>query len=135
MFTVAGRAIESAEVNELLLALSGEHITAKDFRTWRGTLTAFTYLAQHVGTDRDRDQVAVEAVDAAADALGNTRAVARAHYVHPHVLGTFVDGRFAGYLERGKPEPLPYLDNHERTLLAFLGILLEREFKQPDAVA
>jgi DNA topoisomerase-1 len=135
VFTVAGRPIESTEVNELLLELSGAHVTAKDFRTWRGTLTAFSYLTEHADTDRDRDQVAIEAVDAAADALGNTRAVARAHYVHPHVLRTFTEDRFREYLKMSIPEPLSYLHAQERSLLAFLGILLEREFNQPEAVA
>ena len=44
LFTVDGRRIRSGDVNELLLRLTGEHLTAKNFRTWGGTLAAFAYL-------------------------------------------------------------------------------------------
>ena len=85
LFTVDGKTIESAEVNDLLHELTGEHITAKDFRTWHGTLAAFTYLGSRGDAERPRASVD-RRVDAAAEVLGNTRAVARAHYIHPHVL-------------------------------------------------
>ena len=127
LFAVGGKPIEASEVNELLLHLTGEHITAKDFRTWRGTSTAFRYLVEHRDAE-DRERTVVAAVDAAADALRNTRAVARAHYVHPHVLRSFVDGTFDDDLAASGRRRLPTLDGHERMLVAFLVTLLEREF-------
>ena len=91
LFTVDGRRIRSSDVNELLLHLTGEHLTAKNFRTWGGTLAAFAYLRNHVDGARPPEKIVVEAVDEAAEALGNTRTVARAHYVHPHVLQTYTE--------------------------------------------
>jgi DNA topoisomerase I len=135
LFTVGRETIDAPAINDLLLRLAEEHVTAKDFRTWRGTLTAYRYLVEHADSARDRDEVAIEAVDAAAAALGNTRAVARAHYVHPHLLGSFVAGTFDDYLASSTPAAEPYLTDVERQLLAMLKVLLDREFDQAGAVA
>jgi DNA topoisomerase-1 len=128
LFVVDGEIIDSDHVNQTLLDVSGEHITAKDFRTWGGTLTAFTYLRARRDTERPLAKVAVEAVDEAADALGNTRTVARAHYVHPHVLETFTDRTFEDYLRTSKPARTPLLETDERALAAFLQTLFTTEF-------
>lgn len=122
LFTVDGKPIQSAEVNVLLSELSQERVTAKDFRTWRGTLTAFAYLRSHASGDPAA--TVVEAVDAAAAELRNTRAVARDHYVHPHLLTSFADGSFSARLKSVTPRRLPRLDPDERLLLAFLEHLL-----------
>jgi DNA topoisomerase I len=135
LFTVGGHTVDAAELNSLLLGLAGEHITAKDFRTWRGTLTAFDYLTAHLGGRADPELVVLGALDAASEVLGNTRAVARAHYVHPHLLSTFREGTFADYLERSAPRRRQLLDGDERALLAFLTVLLEEEFDRPRALA
>jgi DNA topoisomerase-1 len=126
LFTVDGRTVESGEVNDLLHSLTGEHVTAKDFRTWRGTLAAFTYLVQSHDTD-DSDAAAIGAADAAADALGNTRAVARAHYIHPHVLTSYSAGTFADHLTASRPRRRQLLERPERALLAFLEVALESD--------
>ncbi|MGI9018108.1 MAG: DNA topoisomerase IB [Euzebya sp.] len=70
--------ITAADANELLAELSGDRMTCKDFRTWGGSSVALHARVQ--GEDE------IRAVDAAAEALGNTRAVARSSYVHPDVL-------------------------------------------------
>lgn len=70
--------LTAADANRLLGELTGGALTCKDFRTWGGTAVALEARAQ--GADP------VAAVDAAAEALGNTRAVARSSYVHPQVL-------------------------------------------------
>ena len=128
LFTVGGQPIDAVEVNALLSELTGEHVTAKDFRTWKGTLAAFSYLREQVGDGDDPTRVALEAVDEAAGTLGNTRAVARAHYVHPQLLETFGNHTFEDYLAASRPRPAEYLKEDERALLAFLQILLEKEF-------
>lgn len=122
-----GKPIDSAEVNACLVDITGEHITAKDFRTWTGTLTAFCHLRERHG---DPERAAVEAVDRAADQLGNTRAVARAHYVHPHMLDAVEKGTFEEYLRACSVRRWRYLDADECALLAFLEVLMEREFDQ-----
>jgi DNA topoisomerase-1 len=128
LFALEGKAVSSDELNQLLFELTGEHITAKNFRTWGGTLAAFTYLKNRLDSERPAEKVVVEAVDQAAEALGNTRTVARAHYVHPHVLETYTEHTFAPYLAQAKPRRLPGLHPDEQQLAAFLTELFEAEF-------
>lgn len=126
VFALNGSALSSDDVNARLAALTHSSVTAKDFRTWRGTLVAFEALcARPAGTsDRERDVIA--AVDAAAEALGNTRAVARAHYVHPHLLETYLAGTFRADVCARRRSRLPGLTDSERQLLPFLDLLLDR---------
>jgi DNA topoisomerase I len=126
LFTVDGKPIDAAEVNDLLHDLTGEHVTAKDFRTWRGTRIAFNYLRTH--RDHDPDAAVLAAVDLAAEELRNTRAVARDHYIHPHLLQTFTAGTFGDYLKAARRRPRPLLDPDEQSLLAFLRVLLAHEY-------
>lgn len=129
LFAVEDRRVRSSEVNHLLLELTGEHLTAKNFRTWGGTLAAFTYLRNQLDSTRPAQKVVVEAVDAAAEALGNTRTVARAHYVHPHVLHTYTEHTFASYLDKARPVKRKGLTKDERLLTGFLTELFETEFE------
>jgi DNA topoisomerase-1 len=130
LFTVDGQAVTAADVNALLGALTGEHITAKDFRTWSGTLAAFCHLREQLDSERPPGRIAVDAIDEAAQVLGNTRAVARAHYVHPHVVSSFAEDTFSEYLDACTMRRSAFLDDDECALLAFLKVLLEREFDQ-----
>jgi DNA topoisomerase-1 len=75
LFSVDGAPIDSSDVNAALREICGELVTAKDFRTWGGTLAAFTYLRERRDSDQKAAKVAVEAVDEAAETLRNTRAV------------------------------------------------------------
>ncbi|HEY2165762.1 MAG TPA: DNA topoisomerase IB [Jatrophihabitantaceae bacterium] len=122
LFTVAGEPVSAPEVNAALGALTADRMTAKDFRTWRGTLAAFCHLRRHL--DADPETTAIAAVDAAATELGNTRAVARDHYVHPHLLASFADGTLAQHLTDVRPRRTALLDPDERRLLAVLERLL-----------
>lgn len=117
LFTVGREPVDSAEVNEALAEWSGAHITAKDFRTWHGTRTAFDHLERSLARGVEAEQAVLAALDATADRLGNTRAVARAHYVHPHVL----DAAMNGGLDHGATPPSPReLTAAERRLARFL---------------
>ncbi|MGN6607493.1 MAG: DNA topoisomerase IB [Jatrophihabitans sp.] len=128
LFTLDNKAVTAEEINEKLHALTDFSMTAKDFRTWLGTVTAFTVL-RHALDAEDREKRVVEAVDAAAATLSNTRAVARAHYVHPHVLDTYLDGTMADYLERVEPVEAPELQLNEQELLGYLDLLLAEHGK------
>jgi DNA topoisomerase-1 len=128
VFEVDGEHVSSDDVNKVLLEISGEHITAKDFRTWGGTLTAFTYLRARRRSDRNAAKIAIEAIDEAAEVLGNTRTVARAHYVHPHVLESFTERSFDAYLKASTPGRTALLEPDERALEAFLETLFTTEF-------
>ncbi len=85
--------LDSADINAYLHEATTEDASAKDFRTWGGTQVATQHLLSAEAPDPDtREDILREAVDAAADHLGNTRAVCRAHYIHPDVLSAAVDG-------------------------------------------
>jgi DNA topoisomerase-1 len=88
------RDVNSADVNAYVREITGEAFTAKDFRTWAGTVLAATALrrcapARSVATARKNVLLAIDAV---AGVLGNTRAVCRKSYVHPAVIDAYMDG-------------------------------------------
>ena len=87
--------IGSADVNDYLAEIAGEQLTAKDFRTWGATVLVADHLheAGQAESDQDADAAILSAVDAAADRLGNTRAVARSSYVDPRVPKAYRLGR------------------------------------------
>ena len=85
------RPILSDDVNDYLREASGRDITAKDFRTWGGTMVAAVELrAMGPATSRrEADRNILRALDAVAERLGNTRAVCRKYYVHPALLDAY----------------------------------------------
>jgi DNA topoisomerase-1 len=90
------RIVRSEDVNAYLREITGEaDITAKDFRTWAGTVLTYRALRalQPGATDREARRNVVEAIRQTAGVLGNTPTVCRASYVHPAVLEAYVDGR------------------------------------------
>jgi DNA topoisomerase-1 len=89
------QAIASDDVNARLQEITGRHITAKDFRTWGGTMHAAIAL-QAMGpapTQREADRNIVSAIDGVSERLGNTRAVCRKYYVHPALIDAYLEGR------------------------------------------
>src|SRR5207248_6260244 len=89
--------ITSTDVNEYLRNICGEDFTAKDFRTWAGTVLAAEALAEtkHVdGVSKSKRDI-VAAVDLVAKRLGNTRSVSRKCYIHPAVIDAWIDGSLA----------------------------------------
>jgi DNA topoisomerase-1 len=89
--------VGSGDVNEYVRRVSGADFTAKDFRTWAGTtLVAGMLIACDApATAAAGNRQVLEAIDAAAKRLGNTRAVCRSSYVHPAVIDGFMAGRLA----------------------------------------
>jgi DNA topoisomerase IB len=86
--------IHADAVNDYLKEISGERMTAKDFRTWHGTVTAATALAEAgpQPTETKRKKAVAQAMKQVADLLGNTPAVARASYVDPRVIDRYENG-------------------------------------------
>jgi DNA topoisomerase I len=118
----AWRDVRAEDVNAHLRAVTGEAVSAKDFRTWGGTVTALAQLraAPPAEGERELDQQRLAAVDAVAEALGNTRAVARSSYVDPRVLAAHGTSSIAeAYEAAAVGEPGLRVD--ERALLALLG--------------
>ncbi len=88
------RTVESADVNAYLHETMGEDFSAKDFRTWAGTLSAARALAMapECGSASEAKRHIVTCVKAVAGLLGNTAAVCRSAYIHPVVLKAYEDG-------------------------------------------
>ncbi|SHG53942.1 DNA topoisomerase-1 [Jatrophihabitans endophyticus] len=125
LFTVDGQTVGSDEVNARLAELSGTRLTAKDFRTWNGTLTAFRHLRDRVPAGDEADQHVLAAIDAASLKLGNTRSVCRAHYVHPDVVSGYTSGELERFLHGRKERGGNWLDADERLMTSFLSSELD----------
>ena len=114
------------DVNAYLRTITGRDVTAKDFRTWMGTMLAAEALREMgpAATKRDAEQNVLRAIDRTAERLGNTRAVCRKYYIHPALIEAYLDGDVLPPL----PEPVwqerhphgPALRRHEAEVLAFL---------------
>lgn len=114
------QSVESADVNEYLRRATGEDFTAKDFRTWAGTLLAWQFLTRAAGGGaslRQRERTIRKAVTHVASALGNTCAVCRKFYIHPAVLDAFAGGLS---VIKAVPASPGELKSAERSLLRFL---------------
>jgi DNA topoisomerase-1 len=117
--------IESSDVNAHLRELAGEDFSAKDFRTWAGTMLAAYELREleAVDTVTAARKNLVAAVKRVSRRLGNTPAVCRRCYVHPAVFQAYLDGRLAGALaeraatERASPH---HLTAEEEAVLALI---------------
>lgn len=128
----ARRDIKSDDVNAYLKEITGEDFTAKDFRTWAGTVQAALQLELcGPGTsERQRKINIVRAIETVAEKLGNTPAVCRKCYVHPVILECYLENdfleRLERFLKRGKNHPMKGLMIGEAAVLAFL----KESFKQ-----
>jgi DNA topoisomerase-1 len=118
--------ITSEDVNEYLRAISGQDFTAKDFRTWAGTLVAACTLKAigRADTAGEAKKQIVQAIKTTAEHLGNTPAICRKCYIHPAVLSAFLDGSLLleqePQSEQAPAEALSALRQEERDVLQFL---------------
>ena len=95
--------IGSTDVNEYLRSIGGgDDFTAKDFRTWAGTVLAATALAELETFDSQAQakRNLVKAVESVAAKLGNTKAVCRKCYIHPEILNAYLDGQLIDNLQK-----------------------------------
>ena len=97
------RDITSQDVNEYLREITGEDFTAKDFRTWAGTVLAAIALsaAGEFETTKQAKTNIKHAISAVAEVLGNTLAVCRQCYIHPIILETYLKGNSIDGLKQG----------------------------------
>jgi len=123
------RTLDSGMVNDYLRDRMGESFTAKDFRTWGGTLAAMVILAQIPFPEAGDDATAFErrlaqsekaAVTQVAALLGNTPKVCRKSYVHPDVFAAWRDGSLARALPLRILNPAVSLSRLEHRALALL---------------
>lgn len=114
------RAIDSTDVNDYIRDISGDEFSAKDFRTWLGTVTCATMLCavETAETQTERKQRVAEVIKDVAKRLGNTPAVCRKCYVHPEVLDAYLE---SGNLQlQQKVRHTEGLVEEERFVLALL---------------
>jgi DNA topoisomerase-1 len=120
--------ISSDDVNAYLREITGRDITAKDFRTWAGTMLAARelFLLGPAKSQREAERNMIRAIDAVAKRLGNTRTVCRKYYVHPGLVRAYLQGltaplAFAPPPARARREhPTAALRREEVAVLQFL---------------
>ncbi len=117
------KAISSGDVNDYLRTICDQDFTAKDFRTWAGTLIAARGIAAEAyATETEAKTAAIEAARAVAKNLGNTVAVCRTSYIHPSVLDAYQDQALHDLWnrQRQKAPPEAGLRDEECALLRYL---------------
>ena len=94
------KSIDSGMVNDYIKKISGGDFTAKDFRTWSGTIYAFLAFKKLGGfeTEAEAKKKVLEALDIVSKHLGNTRNVCKKYYVHPAILSLYENKSIEKYL-------------------------------------
>jgi DNA topoisomerase-1 len=118
--------VSSEDVNEYLKHITGQEFTAKDFRTWAGTIIAACALldCDECETKTEAKKNVAQAIESAALHLGNTPAICRKSYIHPEIIDAYLAGmlRPVQHQQNEKPhQQSSYeLSPDERSILAFL---------------
>ena len=125
--------VDSADVNEYLREVSGQDFTAKDFRTWAGTVLAALALQEFEAFDSQAQckRNVVRAVEDVAKQLGNTPTICRKSYVHPAVIDAYHEGLTLKTLQERTTQAAARADvglkPEEQAVLAFLRECIDRE--------
>lgn len=100
--------VTSDDVNGYLREIAGDDFSAKDFRTWAGTILAAVALREFeaFNSQRQAKQNVVRAIEAVAKMLGNTPAVCRKCYVHPAILDSYLSGQTIATLQQSADQGL-----------------------------
>ncbi len=98
--------VDSSMINEYIQEVSGSNFTAKDFRTWAASKIYFETLHEigYKEEEKENSKAILTAIDAAAEGLGNTRAVCRSYYVHPFITENYENGAIVPYFKKIKEE-------------------------------
>lgn len=131
--------IHSHDVNAYLQEISGEEITAKDFRTWAAThLAALTLASLEEGDSRARAKKNIlRTIEHVSARLGNTPSVCRKCYIHPQILTGYLDGSLRKAFARQAEDLLEQetgctsLSADEAMMVGYLTRLLEKPAKPP----
>jgi DNA topoisomerase-1 len=125
------RSVDSSDVNDYLREISGEPFTAKDFRTWAGTVLACSMLREFEAFDSQTQakKNVVAAIKSVAERLGNTPSVCRKCYVHPAVIDSYMGGEVVKSFEEQVKKALPRSPQSLRQEELDLLNLLERRAK------
>ncbi|MDB5822947.1 MAG: topoisomerase [Herminiimonas sp.] len=129
--------VGSADVNEYLRTITGEDYTAKDFRTWSGTVLAAMALREFERFDSaaQAKKNVVNAIEAVARQLGNTPSICRKCYVHPVVVDAYLDGTMVEAIKararKKLADDIRDLRPEEAAVLAFLQERLSSDVEKP----
>lgn len=133
--------VQAEDVNAYLQDITGRDITAKDFRTWAGTMLVAEALRATgpAETRREAERNIVAAVNLTAKRLGNTRSVCRKYYIHPALLSAYLEGSVLPPLPERKwssrKHSGPVLRQHEIDVLAFIKSRLKHDHNKPAQTA
>jgi DNA topoisomerase-1 len=129
------RDVKARDLNLYVKQVMGNEFTPKDFRTWAGTLIAAVKLAElgPAAEPKRADKNVLEAVDAVAERLGNTRDIARSSYISPRVIDHYLEGSVVAYHAEYLDEVIAAeqgdLSDGEKALLDLLKRELRRDLK------
>jgi DNA topoisomerase-1 len=133
--------VTSNDVNAYLKEITGKDITAKDFRTWAGTVLAAMALSEMASFDNaaQAKRNLRSAIEKVAARLGNTPTICRKCYVHPEVLSSYMDGNLLleikSELECDLRDALAGLKPEEAAVLAMLRSRLANEVARTPAAS
>ena len=118
------KSIDSGMVNSYIKTISGGDFTAKDFRTWSGTVHAFLAFKElgFFNTEAEAKKKVVEALDMVSKQLGNTRTVCKKYYVHPSILSLYETRSLEKYM---KELNATEADNNKTSLTAEEKIVMK----------
>lgn len=125
--------VTSQDVNDYLREISGQDFSAKDFRTWAGTVLAAIALTEFetFDTKATAKRNLRDAIERVSSRLGNTPAICRKCYIHPHVLDCYLEGDLVNQLkdriEEDLRTELDALKPEEAAVMAFLHRRLTRD--------
>jgi DNA topoisomerase-1 len=127
--------IGSDDVNAYLREIAGEDFTAKDFRTWAGTVLAALALREfgRVDSHGQAKKNIVSAIEAVSKMLGNTPAVCRSCYIHPEILQSYLDGRTISVLSQRASRKIERSIEKLKPEEAAVLVLLQRSLKSNGA--
>ncbi len=124
--------VEASDINDYLREITGREVTAKDFRTWAGTMLAAEALREMgpAASRREADRNIIAAVDRTKAKLGNTRSVCRKYYIHPALIEAYLQGDVLPPVGGKEWQPrgaqASKLRRHEQETLDFLKARIER---------
>jgi DNA topoisomerase-1 len=112
------KTIDSNCINEYLNLCTGKDFTAKDFRTWWGTVTAASCLSEirDIEGEGNPQKEIITTLDSVAKKLGNTRSVCKKYYVHPALLTSYQEGKLDKYFS--KLDRLKRINGHEDSIMS-----------------
>ena len=135
------QSVDAGDINAYLREITGRDVTAKDFRTWAGTMLAAEALREMGPAEsrREAERNVIAAVDRTKAKLGNTRSVCRKYYIHPALIEAYLEGDVmppSGGKEWRERTPHPNkLRRHEQDTLEFLTRRIEQKAASQEQLA